>query len=278
MSTNPSQIRSALNAYYEPGEAAALSRIVCTELLGQSQTDYFLCKDIELSGNQEEKLQTILQRLAHFEPIQYIQGYTLFLSRPFCVTPAVLITRPETEELVQRIVAETGAGASVLDVGTGSGCIAVSLALELPQAQVEAWDVSLEALEVAQGNAERLGARVDFRLLDVLTFQPEEEAQYDVIVSNPPYVLQREREAMAPNVVDYEPALALFVPDDDPLLFYRRIGQLGRRLLSPGGKLYFEINRTQGAALKELFETQGYREVTIYQDISHNDRIIKALL
>ena len=278
MSTNPSQIRSALSAYYEPREAAALSRIVCTEILGQQQTDFFLCKDIQLSENQEEKLQSILQRLAHFEPIQYIQGYALFLSRCFSVTPDVLIPRPETEELVERILAETGAGTSVLDVGTGSGCIAISLALELPQAQVEAWDVSLAALEVAQANAQRLGAQVDFRLLDVLSVEPEGEARFDVIVSNPPYVLERERDSMEPNVVDYEPALALFVPDDDPLLFYRRIGALGRHLLRPGGRLYFEINRSQGASLKALLQAQGYKEVTIYQDISHNDRVIKAQL
>jgi len=278
MPTNPSQIRQTLTTAYDSSEAAALSRIVCTEILGQSQTDYFLCKDIELSANQEENLQSILHRLLEFEPIQYIQGYTNFLSRRFLVSRAVLIPRPETEELVQRIIDETPVGASVLDVGTGSGCIAISLALGLREAKVEAWDVSLEALEVAMQNAGKLGADVEFRLQDMLDFHPEGGRKYDVIVSNPPYVLERERSDMQRNVVDYEPALALFVPDYDPLLFYRRIGELGRQLLRPEGKLYFEINRTQGAALKQLLEKQGYREVTIYKDISKNDRIIKALL
>ena len=278
MATNPANIRRTLGTAYEPSEAVALSRIVCTEMLGQSQADYFLCKDIELSANQEENLQSILRRLLSFEPIQYVQGFTGFLSRRFFVTPAVLIPRPETEELVQRIIEETGAGASVLDVGTGSGCIAISLALSLPEAKVEAWDVSMEALEVAMHNAEQLHAHVDFCLKDMLTCQWEGDSRYDIIVSNPPYVLEQERTTMAPNVVDYEPELALFVPDDDPLLFYRKIGEMGRQALKPEGRLYFEINRTQGIAVKQLLEAQGYSHVTIYQDISHNDRIISARL
>lgn len=278
MATNPAYIRRTLGTAYEPSEAAALSRIVCTEMLGQSQADYFLCKDIELSANQEENLQSILRRLLCFEPIQYVQGFTWFLSHRFLVTPAVLIPRPETEELVQRIIQETEAGASVLDVGTGSGCIAISLALSLPEAKVEAWEVSLEAMEVAMHNAEQLHAQVDFRLQDMLSCQWEGGRRYDLIVSNPPYVLEQERTTMAPNVVDYEPELALFVPDDDPLLFYRKIGEMGRQALKPEGRLYFEINRTQGTAVKQLLESQGYSDVTICQDISHNDRMIKARL
>ena len=278
MTTNPTQIRRTLGTAYEPSEAAALSRIVCTEMLGQSQADYFLCKDIELSANQEENLQSILERLLRFEPIQYVQGFSWFLSRRFLVTPAVLIPRPETEELVQRIIEETEAGGSILDVGTGSGCIAISLALSLPKSKVEAWDVSMEALEVAMHNAEQLHAQVDFHLQDMLTCQWEGGQRYDLIVSNPPYVLEQERTTMEPNVVEYEPELALFVPDDDPLLFYRKIGEMGRRALKPGGRLYFEINRTQGTAVKQLLEKQGYSEVFLYQDISHNDRLIKAYL
>ena len=278
MTTNPTQIRRTLGTAYEPSEAAALSRIVCTEMLGQSQADYFLCKDIELSANQEENLQSILERLLRFEPIQYVQGFSWFLSRRFLVTPAVLIPRPETEELVQRIIEETEAGAAVLDVGTGSGCIAISLALSLPKSKVEAWDVSMEALEVAMHNAEQLHAQVDFHLQDMLTCQWEGGQRYDLIVSNPPYVLEQERTTMSPNVVEYEPELALFVPDDDPLLFYRKIGEMGRRALKPGGRLYFEINRTQGTAVKQLLEKQGYSDVSLYQDISHNDRLIKACL
>ncbi len=278
MTTNPTQIRRTLGTAYEPSEAAALSRIVCTEMLGQSQADYFLCKDIELSANQEENLQSILERLLRFEPIQYVQGFSWFLSRRFLVTPAVLIPRPETEELVQRIIEETEAGGSILDVGTGSGCIAISLALSLPKSKVEAWDVSMEALEVAMHNAEQLHAQVDFYLQDMLTYQWEGGQRYDLIVSNPPYVLEQERNTMAPNVVEYEPELALFVPDNDPLLFYRKIGEMGRRALKPGGRLYFEINRTQGTAVKQLLEKQGYSEVFLYQDISHNDRLIKACL
>lgn len=240
MSVTVSYIRRRLQECYSRQEAAALSRIVCCELLGQSTVDYYLGKDMILSSNVEQELESILSRLCNFEPVQYVQGFARFLGRKFRVKPGVLIPRPETEELVERMLKLVSPTARILDVGTGSGCIAVSLSCELPEADVRAWDVSDEALAVARGNNDSLGASVRFEQHDVLVYQPDGRECYDVIVSNPPYVTEAERADMERNVLDWEPALALFVPDNDPLRFYRRIAQLGIGLLVSGGRLYFE--------------------------------------
>ena len=196
-------IRQRLQTHYEPGEAVWLTRVVCHEILGQSMTDYYLGKDIALSANKETELENILIRLCQYEPIQYIQGKARFLGRDFHVAPGVLIPRPETEELVERIVRETPAGANVLDIGTGSGCIGISLAMSVKDAQVTAWDISSEALQIARGNARTLGAEVRFVQCDVLTVQPGADEHYDVIVSNPPYVTEHERTTMEPNVLKW---------------------------------------------------------------------------
>lgn len=267
-------IRQRLQTHYEPGEAVWLTRVVCHEILGQSMTDYYLGKDIALSANKETELENILIRLCQYEPIQYIQGKARFLGRDFHVAPGVLIPRPETEELVERIVRETPAGASVLDIGTGSGCIGISLAMSVKDAQVTAWDISSEALQIARGNARTLGAEVRFVQCDVLTVQPGVDEHYDVIVSNPPYVTEHERTTMEPNVLKWEPAQALFVPDDDPLRFYRRIANLGRQLLVPGGHLYFEINQAYGKDTAEMLYECGYTSIQIEKDLSGNDRFV----
>ena len=250
-------IRSRLQPYYTAEEVSALSRIVCCDLLGQAPTDYNLGKDIVLSSKKEQELEDILQRLSRFEPLQYIEGRTLFLGREFWVAPGVLIPRPETEELVELMLKEIPADARILDVGTGSGCIAISLAKELPDALVTAWDVSPEALSVARANARKLQADVRFVECDVLACQVDEVGLYDVIVSNPPYVTEAEKADMEPNVLQWEPSLALFVPDDDPLRFYRRIAVLGRDMLADGGRLYFEINRAYGREMVEMLRTKG---------------------
>ena len=190
--------------------------------------------------------------------------------------PGVLIPRPETEELVERMLKEVPAKARIADIGTGSGCIAVTLALEVPGAQVQAWDISEAALQVAKQNAQALQANVDFIQRDVLVWEPEEREALDIIVSNPPYVTEAERDEMEPNVLLYEPEGALFVPNNDPLRFYRRIGQLGRDLLVPGGKLYFEINRAHGEETCALLRRQGYTDVHTDKDLSGNDRFVIA--
>lgn len=269
-------IRSRLQPYYTAEEVSALSRIVCCDLLGQAPTDYYLGKDIVLSPKKEQELEDILQRLSRFEPLQYIEGRTLFLGRELWVAPGVLIPRPETEELVELMLKEIPADARILDVGTGSGCIAISLAKELPDALVTAWDVSPEALSVARVNARKLQANVRFVECDVLACQVDKAGLYDVIVSNPPYVTEAEKADMEPNVLQWEPSLALFVPDDDPLRFYRRIAVLGRDMLADGGRLYFEINRAYGREMVEMLRTMGYVRVRVKKDLSQNDRFVIA--
>lgn len=269
-------IRGVLQACYPAREAANLSRILCCEVLGQSRVDYYLGKDITLSPNGAKELDAILARLCKYEPIQYVQGTARFLGRDFRVAPGVLIPRPETEELVEAMLEEIPADCRLLDVGTGSGCIAVTLSKELPQAQVTAWDVSADALALAELNNRLLQASVRFEQRDVLTCLPRTEECYDIIVSNPPYVTEAERKEMEPNVLDWEPSLALFVPDSDPLRFYRRIGELGRDLLAEGGRLYFEINRAFGDATAELLRSQGYANACIRKDIAGNDRFVIA--
>lgn len=276
MQISPSELRNRLKIGYSTSEAAALARILCCEVLGQRTTDYVLNEPLRPHEAQVRKLEEAVERLLRFEPIQYILGTARFLGRDFHVEPGVLIPRPETEELAERILKEAPANARIADIGTGSGCIAVTLAKELPGARVEAWDISETALRIARLNAQALQAKVDFVRRDALAWEPESEASLDLIVSNPPYVTESERADMAPNVRLYEPETALFVPDNDPLRFYRHIGQLGRRLLAPGGRLYFEINRAYGPETAALLRAQGYAEVRADKDLSGNDRFVTA--
>lgn len=276
MNATVSHIRSTLQQCYSAQEAANLSRIICCEMLGQSSVDYYLGKDMVLSLKEEKELEGILSRLCNFEPIQYVQGTARFLGRSFKVAPGVLIPRPETEELVEGMLKEISPASRILDIGTGSGCIAVTLSKELPEAEVVGWDVSEEALAIARANNDLLQASVQFALCDVLAYQPTAEERFDVIVSNPPYVTESEKHDMEENVLGWEPFSALFVPDTDPLLFYRRIGQLGQEMLPGGGRLYFEINRAFGDATAAMLCGQGYTDVHIRKDISGNDRYVIA--
>lgn len=274
MNVSASHIRRALQECFSAQEAANISRIVCCEMLGQSTVDYYLGKDITLSLKEKQELDGILSRLCNFEPIQYIQGTARFLGRTFRVAPGVLIPRPETEELVETMLKEISPLSRILDVGTGSGCIAISLSKELPDAKVSAWDISEEALAIASANNEALQASVRFCQRDVLTCLPDVGERYDVIVSNPPYVIESEKQDMERNVLDWEPFQALFVSDNDPLLFYRRIAELGKVMLVPEGRLYFEINRAFGEAVAAMLREQGYANPRILKDISGNDRIV----
>lgn len=276
MRISPNELRNRLKICYSASEAAALARILCCEMLEQRTTDYVLDEPLDLDEEQGERIEESITRLLRFEPIQYIQRKARFLGRDFHVEPGVLIPRPETEELVERMLKKVPAKARIADIGTGSGCIAVTLALEVPGAQVQAWDISEAALQVAKQNAQALQANVDFIQRDVLVWEPEEREALDIIVSNPPYVTEAERDEMEPNVLLYEPEGALFVPNNDPLRFYRRIGQLGRDLLVPGGKLYFEINRAYGEETCALLRRQGYTDVHTDKDLSGNDRFVIA--
>lgn len=271
-------IRQTLLPLYGKEETAALTRIICCEMLGQTPVDFFLGKDIALSSNQKTFLQSILKRLQDFEPIQYIQQQTPFCGRRFYVAPGVLIPRPETEEMVQLLTEQLPADAYVLDIGTGSGCIAISLSLALPKSKIIACDISDKALTIAKINNEKLKGNVSFFQTDILSYQPtlRDMGNYDAIVSNPPYITEKEAEEMEANVLQHEPHEALFVPNDNPLLFYRHIGTLGSQMLKPDGLLSFEINRAYGAHVKELLEKQGYQNVQIIKDLSHNDRFVFA--
>lgn len=276
MNVSVSHIRRALQESYSVQEAANLSRIVCCEMLGQTTIDYYLGKDIILSSKEMQKLNGILARLLNFEPIQYIQGTARFLERSYHVAPGVLIPRPETEELVEVMLREIPSDARILDIGTGSGCIAISLSKAFPNAKVTAWDVSEDALCIARRNNDDLQASVCFVKQDVLAWRGDGGQCYDVIVSNPPYITESEKQEMERNVLDWEPFSALFVPNNDPLLFYRRIGELGRMMLVDGGRLYFEINRAYGDATAMMLCGQGYTGIRILKDISGNDRFVIA--
>lgn len=276
MNVSVSHIRRALQESYSVQEAANLSRIVCCEMLGQTTIDYYLGKDIILSSKEMQKLNGILARLLNFEPIQYIQGTARFLERSYHVAPGVLIPRPETEELVEVMLREIPSDARILDIGTGSGCIAISLSKAFPNAKVTAWDVSEDALCIARRNNDDLQASVCFVKQDVLAWRGDGGQCYDVIVSNPPYITESEKQEMERNVLDWEPFSALFVPNNDPLLFYRRIGELGRMMLVDGGRLYFEINRAYGEATAMMLCGQGYTGIRILKDISGNDRFVVA--
>ena len=270
------KIHKGLATAYTDGEIKALTRILATEMLGVSQMAFYIKDDVALTAEQETLLDDAIARLQKHEPIQYILGYSDFCGLRFKVTPATLIPRPETSELVEWIASETNGNESILDIGTGSGCIAISIANKLPQSKVSAWDISPDALAVATENSKANGCNVAFETVDILGYQPTGE-QFDIIVSNPPYIKEVEKELMHSNVLDWEPHTALFVPDNDPLLFYRTIAQKATTMLRPGGKLYFEINRAHGKETVEMLAALGYANIELRKDFADNDRMIRAV-
>lgn len=259
------QLRTGLSGIVEPHEAQAMIRVICEDIFNYDPVDVALRQDSELPQFAGQRVSDVVSRLRRHEPLQYIVGSARFHGHKFKVTPAVLIPRPETEQLVDLIVDENPASdLRVLDIGTGSGCIAISLARALKFAQIDALDVSRDALAVARDNAAALKAKVRFFESDMLMPQPA--ATYDIIVSNPPYICWSEREAMERNVKDYEPGQALFVPDNDPLLFYKAIAPYAMQSLDKGGHLYLEINQRFGREVKQLLEAGGFDEVRIIED------------
>ena len=259
------QLNSGLAGVAEPREVQAMIRIICEDVFNYDPVDVALRQESELPDFAAERISDIISRLRRHEPLQYIVGTALFHGHKFKVTPAVLIPRPETEQLVDLIVDEnTASDLRVLDMGTGSGCIAISLARALKFAQVDAFDISQDALAVARENAVDLKVKVRLFPSDMLAPQPT--ARYDIIVSNPPYICWSERESMERNVLDYEPGQALFVPDNDPLLFYKAIAPYAAQSLERGGRLYLEINQRFGNEVKRLLEDCGLDEVRIIED------------
>ena len=270
------EIRDALRGHYPDSEALSLAKMLLTEAFGFSTLELYGGKDKEISGNRLRDLHEMLSRLKKNEPIQYIIGTESFCGLTFEVNPNVLIPRPETQELVRWIEADwKSVPCRILDIGTGSGCISISLAKFLGGAKVDSWDISEGALQVARRNCMKNGVEVLLRQQDVLNAVPEGEL-YQVIVSNPPYICEKEKVDMDANVLDWEPETALFVPDADPLLFYRKIAELGISMLCEGGALYFEINRAYGEETLRMLEGLGYRQLELRKDDFGNDRMIKA--
>jgi len=259
------ELKRGLNGVAETGEVQAMIRVICEDVFNYDQVDVALRQESELPDFAPQRIADIIARLQRHEPLQYIVGHARFHGHQFKVTPAVLIPRPETEQLVDLIVDENdGSDLRVLDMGTGSGCIAISLARALKFAQVDALDVSRDALAVARENAAALKVKVRFFESDMLAPQPA--ARYDIIVSNPPYICWSEREAMDSNVKDHEPGQALFVPDNDPLLFYKAIARYASESLERGGRLYLEINQRFGNEVRRLLEDNGLDGVRIIED------------
>ncbi len=276
------QIVDTLIPTVEEREARALAFVVLEDAFGLSRTDIYLGKDTAFSEDDTIRLEKILRRLEQGEPVQYAIGTAQFCDLIFRVTPDTLIPRPETEELVEWVASllPSEAPCSVLDVGTGTGCIAISLAKQFPRAQVTAWDISEGALAVARQNAQTNGVTVDFCQKDVLEVVNESAASApssDVlyIVSNPPYICERERTEMEAHILDYEPASALFVPDADPLLFYRALARLGQQLNASA--VLVEINQAYGQETVRMFQSSGYSNVELRRDIYGKDRMIKAV-
>lgn len=272
-------IEDSLKGLFSAEEIRSLTKMILERCCSIPQQRLLFDKDIQISDTQKQDIEAIVTRLKNQEPIQYILGNTCFYDLDFNVTPDVLIPRPETEELVERILARhRQQDIRILDIGTGSGCIAVTLAAHLPEARVVAADVSPGALVTAAGNAAKNKVTVHFVETDILARKALEDIPgvFDVIVSNPPYVKLSEKESMEANVLNYEPHLALFVTDSDPLLFYRSIARFGNEKLRKGGSLYFEINAQYGNEVAGLLEEEGYTDIEIIKDIPGKDRIIQA--
>jgi release factor glutamine methyltransferase len=273
-------LAAALHPLYPEREAEAIAALVVEHLLGIDSLQRMMDAQEPVPESALAALPPLQARLLAHEPVQYVLGTAYFSDMELEVTPATLIPRPETEELVHLIAQEQRArrGLTVLDVGTGSGCLALALARALPRSVVTAVDISAEALAVARRNAARYAPAVAFQQVDILREMPAGLAAstLDVLVSNPPYVRESERTQMRENVLAWEPATALFVPDDDPLLFYRRLAEIGQELLRPGGSMYLEINEALGSETAGLLTQCGFVEVRVEADMFGKARMVRG--
>ena len=270
------QLKEALLPKYDPRESENIARELLLHFAGIDRVQLSLNNSIELHSQLQKSLDEAVERLLNNEPLQHIIGEVEFFGLNFITDSRALIPRPETEELVDWIIKEEDrAELKAVDIGTGTGCIAICLARFLPKAQITAIDVSEEALALAEINAQKNDCRLTLVNSDIL--KAPLEGQFDLIVSNPPYIPEQDKAQMQPNVLDYEPVQALFVPDHDPLLFYRTIGQQAKQCLKPGGALYFEIHESYGGQTVDLLESLGF-QVTLRKDMQDKDRMIKAVL
>ncbi|MBN9381380.1 MAG: peptide chain release factor N(5)-glutamine methyltransferase [Chitinophagaceae bacterium] len=276
------ELLARLTPLYGEREAAQIGDLVMENITGKKKIDRLLNKDVLLSPVQTDIFHQYIFGLSKHQPVQYVLQESWFCGMKFYVDQHVLIPRPETEELVEWVTADIAAAPvtaplSILDIGTGSGCIAIALKKRLPKTLVHACDISPEALAVARRNAGALDADIDFLQLDIL-----DSSQWiglpalDLIVSNPPYIPVKERSIMSPHVVDHEPHLALFVKDDNPGVFYQAIARLGQERLPPGGSLYAEIHEDLAGLVVGIFKKAGYQDITVRKDMQGKNRMVKA--
>lgn len=273
-----SEIKLLLVPHVGNREAYWIARDVIDDVLGYSEVDILLKGDELLSDFVCGKIDKIVTRLVEGEPLQYVLGWARFAGNRYEVTRDTLIPRPETQELVDLILSQYAEqkDLKVIDIGTGSGCIAISLARGLKFAQVDAIDISEGALDVARRNSQQLKTKVNFVCRDALNMQVDTPEYYDIVVSNPPYIADKECDEMEHRVLDYEPQSALFVPDEDPLMFYEAIAQWGSKALKQGGRIFFEINPIYASSMKTMMMQLGYEEVTIIKDMQAKDRMLSA--
>jgi len=264
----------SITLLYNKDESSSLYYVLCEEVLSIPKSKLIIAEDMDLTIEKTNQLYNYLDRIKKNEPIQYVLGKTKFCNLIFFVNESVLIPRPETEELVRLILKEDLDGKEILDIGTGSGCIAISLAKNLPNAKVSALDVSKDAIELSQRNAKENDVNVEFINADILNYKSDKK--HDIIVSNPPYVLESQRKHMSKNVLDYEPELALFVKNDDPLKFYKAILDFAKNSLNENGKIYFEINEKYKNEIKDLAYYYSYSNVDCKLDVFGKYRFIIA--
>ncbi len=269
--------KQELGATLDPNELKMTYRIMMEHYFSLSSTDLLIKRDHRFTESELVKVIHCVKRLQKQEPLAHILGATEFYGLPFLVNQHTLIPRPETEELVDWVINDhRDATITVLEIGSGSGCIPITLKKYLTNTTITSVDVSEEALKLAHENAQQNGVEVNFLKADILTDSFDAHQQWDIIVSNPPYIAQKEFDSMDKTVTNYEPHLALFVSDDDPLIFYRKIAEVGLQHLSQGGSIYVEINQYLSAQTVSLFQLIGYSQVVLRQDINGNDRMIKA--
>ena len=272
-------IERELSGLYPREEIGGFTRLILEQTFNMDYTGLLINRDKVLNSAERKKIEGIVGRLKTFEPVQYILGETEFYGLRLKVAPPVLIPRPETEELVQWIIKTTPLKSpAILDIGTGSGCIALALKKELPEAKVTGTDISEEALKIARGNAKTNRLDIQFFKGDILNREDYPWEEYDIIVSNPPYIRELEKEKMQPNVLNFEPGTALFVSDSDPLIFYRRIGEFALTHLRKSGFLFFEINECMGNEMKKLMSGPGFKNIQIKKDIRGKDRMLLCQL
>ncbi|MCH5227789.1 MAG: peptide chain release factor N(5)-glutamine methyltransferase [Muribaculaceae bacterium] len=277
MEATLNKLRQTLTPLYGRRETEAIIRLIFHYLKGWNLTEMLIHQQDELSDFVKEEIEDILKRLKEFEPIQYITGEARFHGLDLKVNPGVLIPRPETDELVDIIVDanKDREDLKILDLCTGSGAIALALARSLPFSKVTAIDFSPVAVETARLNSSKLKTKIEVEQADIFDWEPK--GKFDIIVANPPYVMDKEALQMERNVLDYEPHEALFVRDDNPLQFYKRITDIAKKVLVAGGKLYFEINPLTAQSLKEMIEKKGFQDVEILKDSSGKDRFLSCV-